>query len=68
MIDEVDPAELAAVLRRVLDEVDAGHIEAEPWQHGYLVAAADTLTGCPDVFKSGQVPNRDSGGQSPQVG
>ena len=38
-----DTAETAAQLRRVLDAVDAGEIEAEPGQRAYLAGAADAL-------------------------
>jgi hypothetical protein len=49
MTDDVDPDEAAAVLR-VVAEVDAGHIEAESWQRGYLRGALDTRAACPDVY------------------
>jgi hypothetical protein len=38
-----DLAEVAAILRRVLDEVDAGELDADDVERAYLAGSADAF-------------------------
>jgi hypothetical protein len=42
-ISTTDVAQASGILRSVLDTIDRGEIDAEPWQRDYLQGAADAL-------------------------
>ena len=70
--DEVDPVQVAAMLRKVLDGVrDAPDTTADPVHTAYLAGVADGLDlaagQCPESFASGHGERDTDAGESAQV-